>query len=162
MKVVASIGIRTALVCVMTGIFAAPAAAQTVPFKGQATGQDTSVSFEATGIHIVAQASGNGTGLGRFAETLDYILSYDLVHFAGSASLTAADGSQMFLAFSGEIPGFADGVFPLPYAGTFVLTGGTGRFQGVEGSGTLDGIDYGGGLFALAFSGHRTVGGNND
>lgn len=157
MKVVGSIGVRAGLVGVLVGLFAGPAAAQTVPFKGQATGQDLSVSFEATGIHIVAQASGTGTGLGRFVETLDYILSYDLVHFSGSASITAADGSQVFLEFEGEIPGFADQVFPLPYSGNFVLTGGTGRFQGVGGSGTLDGIDYGGGLFSLGFSGSRTV-----
>jgi len=142
----------------LVGLFAIPAVAQSVPFKGQATGQDVSVTFEATGIHIVAQASGTGTGLGRFVETLDYILSYDLVHFAGSAAITAADGSQVFLDFEGEIPGFSEQVFPLQYSGTFVLIGGTGRFEGVAGSGTLNGIDYGGGLFSLGFSGFRTAG----
>jgi hypothetical protein len=139
----------------LVGLFAAPSAAQVVPFKGQAIGQDVSVTFEATGIHIIAQASGTGTGVGRFSETLDYILSYDLINFAGSATITAADGSEIFLDFEGQIPGFADQVFPLPYSGTFVLTGGTGRFRGVGGSGDLDGTDYGGGLFRLGFSGYR-------
>ena len=161
MRVVGGIVAKATLVCVRIAVLTAPAAAQTVPFKGEATGQDVSVSFEATGIHIVAHASGTGTGLGRFVETLDYILSYDLIHFAGSASITSADGSEMFLDFAGEIPGFSDQIFPLPYSGTFVLTGGTGRFSGVGGSGALDGIDYGGGLFSLAFSGHRSVGAKN-
>ena len=111
----------------------------------------------ATVYHIVAQASGTGTGLGRFVETLDYILSYDLINFAGSAAIASADGSEMFLDFEGQIPGFSDQVFPLPYSGTFDLTGGTGRFYRVDGSGVLDGIDYGGGLFRLGFSGYRTV-----
>ena len=111
----------------------------------------------ATVYRIVAQSSGTGTGPGRFVETLDYILSYDLINFAGSAAIASADGSEMFLDFEGQIPGFSDQVFPLPYSGTFDLTGGTGRFYGVEGSGVLDGIDYGGGLFRLGFSGYRTV-----
>ena len=160
MKIVDVI-VRAALVCVLIGFSAAQAAAQTVPFKGDAMGQDVSLSFEAGGIHIVAVASGTGTGLGRFVETLDYILSYDLIHFSGSASITAADSSEMFLDFEGAIPGFSDQVFPLPYSGTFVLTGGTGRFSGVGGGGALDGIDYGGGLFNLGFSGYRTVGAGN-
>ena len=158
MKVTERIVRIAGLVCALSGLFAGPAAAQAVPFRGQASGQDVSVTFAATGIHIVAQASGNGTGLGRFVETLDYILSYDLVNFSGSATITSADGSGMSLSFQGQIPGFSDQVFPLPYSGTFVLTGGTGRFHGVSGSGTLEGIDYGGGLFSLGFSGSRTVG----
>jgi hypothetical protein len=160
MRFVGCVG-RAALVSVLIAFFAASAAAQTVPFKGDAIGQDIGVFFEATGIHIVARASGTGTGLGRFVETLDYILSYDLIHFSGSASITSADGSEVFLDFEGAIPGFSDQVFPLPYSGTFILTGGTGRFSGVGGAGTLGGIDYGGGLFSLGFSGYRTVGGGD-
>jgi len=143
---------------VLLGLSARPAAAQTVPFHGQTIGHDVNVAFEATGIHIVAEAAGTGTGLGRFTETIDYILSYDLINFAGTATITAADGSELFLEFDGQIPGFADQVFPLPYSGTFVLTGGTGRFRSAGGSGVLDGIDHGGGLFDLGFSGYRQIG----
>ena len=148
--------VGTALV--LLGLSAGPAAAQTVPFHGRGIGQDVSVTFEATGIHIVAEARGTGTGLGRFIETLDYILSYDLINFSGTATIAAADGSELFLEFDGQIPGFSDQVFPLPYSGTFELTGGTGRFRGAGGSGVLDGIDYGGGLFQLEFSGYRLIG----
>ena len=144
MRIFKSIAISAGISCVLVGLSTGLAAAQTIPFQGRAIGQDVSVTFEETGIHIVAQARGTGTGLGRFVETLDYILSYDLINFAGSATITAADGSEIFLEFEGEIPGFSDQVFPLPYSGTFVLTGGTGRFQSVSGSGDLDGIDYGG------------------
>ena len=149
-----SVGIAFGLL----GLLVEPAAAQAVPFHGRAIGQDVSVTFEATGIHIVAEARGTGTGLGRFIETLDYILSYDLINFAGTATIEAADGSKLFLAFAGQIPGFSSQVFPLPFSGTFVLTGGTSRFRGAGGSGVLAGIDYGGGLFELGFSGYRLIG----
>jgi hypothetical protein len=151
-----SVGIAFGLL----GLWAEPAAAQAVPFHGRAIGQDVSVTFEATGIHIVAEARGTGAGLGQFIETLDYILSYDLINFAGTATIEAADGSELFLEFDGQIPGFSDQVFPLPYSGTFALTGGTRRFRAAGGSGVLDGIDYGGGLFEVGFSGYRLIGDN--
>lgn len=158
MQALRTTAVSVGIAFVLLGLSAGPAAAQAVPFHGQAIGQDVSVTFEATGIHIVAEARGTGTGLGRFIETLDYILSYDLINFAGTATITAADGSELFLDFDGQIPGFSDQVFPLPYSGTFVLTGGTGRFRAAGGSGVLDGIDYGGGLFELGFSGYRLIG----
>jgi hypothetical protein len=131
-------------------------AATTVPFKGNATGQDVSVTFEATGIHIVAEVTGNATGIGRFTEVLDYMLAYDFEHFAGGGTITAADGAQLFLSFSGSIPGFAAQVFPLPYTSVYTITGGTGRFSGSTGEGSITGTDFGGGLFEFSFTGTRT------
>ena len=158
MRAFRNVTVSVWIACVLVVLFAGSAAANVVPFKGSAVGQDVSVTFEEAGIHIVAQARGTGTGLGRFVETLDYILSYDFVNFAGSATITAADGSEIFLDFEGTIPGFAGQVFPLPYSGTFTITGGTGRFDTVGGAGTIDGIDYGAGLFSLGFSGYRLLG----
>ena len=128
----------------------------TVPFRGRGAGQDSSITLEATGIRIVAFASGTATGVGRFTERLDYVLSYDLVNFAGTATITAANGSQLFLEFTGAIPGFDLQVFPLPYTAAYSITGGTGRLAGSTGAGTLRGIDYGGGAFAFFFTGERT------
>jgi hypothetical protein len=129
----------------------------TVPFKGQGTGQDVSVSFEADGIYIVANASGTATGVGYFTERLDYVLGYDLVNFGGTGMITAADGAQLFISFTGAIPGFADQVFPLPYTVQYSITGGTGRLSGSQGQGTIDGTDFGGGSFAFSFTGSRTI-----
>ena len=141
---------------------AAPAAQATFstqassPFGGQGTGQDVSLTFGPTGIRVVATATGTANGTGRFTEILDYVLSYDLVNFAGGAVITAADGSDLSLTFTGAIPGFASQVFPLPYTADYTIIGGTGRFAGSSGGGTLNGIDYGAGSFSFTFTGSRT------
>lgn len=127
-----------------------------VPFKGDGTGQDISVTFEATGVHIVAAVTGNATGLGRFTEVLDYVLAYDFVNFAGDGTMVAADGSKLFLTFTGTIPGFPAQVFPLAYSANFTITGGTGRLAGSSGTGTIAGTDFGGGRFEFSFNGSRT------
>ena len=137
-------------------IQAAATANRSAPFKGQGTGVDQSVTFEATGIHIIALAEGTATGTGRFTEVLDYSLAYDFVNFAGGAVITAADGSTISISFTGAIPGFANQVFPLPYSADYTITGGTGRFTGSRGSGRLDGIDHGAGAFEFTFGGSRT------
>ena len=130
--------------------------APAVPFKGDATGQDISVTFEAAGVHIVAAVTGTGTGVGKFTEVLDYVLAYDFVNFAGTGTITAADGSQLFLRFTGAIPGFAEQVFPLPYSAAYTITGGTSRFARSGGWGTISGTDFGGGRFQFSFTGTRT------
>jgi hypothetical protein len=129
-----------------------------VLFKGRGTGQDVSITFEAAGVHIIAQATGTATGVGKFTEVLDYTLSYDLVTFGGGATITGKNGDKIFLTFTGTIPGFANQVFPLPYHVTYTLTGGTGRMRGASGQGTLEGIDFGAGAFAFEFSGGRVRG----
>src|SRR5690242_15582513 len=55
-----------------------------VPFKVTAVGQDTSESFGADGIHLTSLAHGRGTELGSFSQTLDYVIFYDLIDFAGT------------------------------------------------------------------------------
>jgi hypothetical protein len=93
--------------------------------------------------------------VGAFTERLDYVLAYDLVNFAGGATITAADGAKLFIEFTGAIPGFEQQVFPLPYSATYTITGGTGRLAGSSGGGTISGTDFGAGAFAFTFDGHR-------
>jgi hypothetical protein len=124
-----------------------------VPFKATAAGHDTSESFGVDGIHLTSLLDGNGTELGAFTQTLDYVISYDLVDFAGTATITAADGSRLFLSFVGTEPGFAAQAFPTPFSGTFTITGGTARFAGASGQGTIAGTDYGQGQFAVSVAG---------
>jgi hypothetical protein len=133
--------------------FSSVASAQDVPFKGKATGQDQSVTPEADGIRIISKCVGEATFLGRFIENIDYLFSYDLVHFAGVGTFTAANGDEVYFTFEGTIPGYVNGVFPLPFTATFVIAGGTGKFADVTGKGNLNGIDYGGGSFAFTFDG---------
>jgi hypothetical protein len=124
-----------------------------VPFKASAAGQDTSESFGADGIDLTSLVRGNGTELGRFTQTLDYVISYDLVDFAGTGTITAADGSQLFLTFVGAEPGFAAQVFPTPFTGSLTITGGTRRFDDASGQGIITGTDYGQGQFAFSIEG---------
>jgi hypothetical protein len=124
-----------------------------VPLKATAVGHDTSESFETDGIHLTSLVNGNGTELGSFTQTLDYFISYDLVDFAGTSTITAADGSQLFLTFIGTEPGFAAQVFPTPFSGTLTIIGGTGRFRGAGGQGAIAGTDYGQGQFAFFLAG---------
>jgi hypothetical protein len=76
------------------------------------------------------------------------VISYDLVDFAGTGNITAADGSQLFLTFFGTEPGFAAQVFPTPFSGTLTITGGTGRFDAACGYGAIAGTDFGQGRLA--------------
>jgi len=124
-----------------------------VPFKATALGQDTSESFGADGIHLTSLVRGHGTELGSFTQTLDYVISYDLVDFAGTGTITAADGSQLFLTFAGMEPGFAAQAFPTPFSGELTITGGTGRFDATSVQGAIAGTDYGQGRFAFSLDG---------
>jgi hypothetical protein len=124
-----------------------------VPLKATARGQDTSESFGADGIHLTSLVEGDGTELGSFTQTLDYVISYDLVDFAGTGTITAADGSQLFLTFVGTEPGFAAQLFPTPFSGTLTISGGTGRFDAVGGQAAIAGTDFGQGQFAFSLNG---------
>jgi hypothetical protein len=134
-------------------VTSAAGAGMQVPFRATASGQDTSESFGVDGIHLTSVVSGRATELGKFTQTLDYVLSYDLVDFAGTGTITAADGSQLFLTDVGTEPGFAAQAFPTPFSATFTITGGTGRFSGASGQGTISGIDYGQGAFSFSVVG---------
>ena len=63
MRAFRNVTVSVWIACVLVVLFAGSAAANVVPFKGSAVGQDVSVTFEEAGIHIVAQARGTGTGL---------------------------------------------------------------------------------------------------
>jgi hypothetical protein len=141
--------------CALAVALALPAggAAATRQFKAIAVGQDTSESFGADGIHLASQVRGVGTELGSFTQILDYVISYDLVDFAGTGTITAADGSQLFLTFVGTEPGFAAQIFPTPFSGTLTITDGTGRFDAASGRGAIAGIDFGQGRFTFSLDG---------
>jgi hypothetical protein len=60
----------------------------------------------------------------------------------GTMEFTAANGDQLFGAFEGTWTGIPPN--PVTFLGTFWLTGGTGRFEGVTGNGTYSGTSEGG------------------
>jgi hypothetical protein len=128
-----------------------------VPLRGFLRGHDLSVTPQADGIRFVAIMTGSVSGLGRVTQMMDYILDYDLVHFAGSATITAASRDQLFLTFTGAIPGFAARDFPAPFTVDFEITGGTGRLAGSGGGGRMEGLGYGDGTFDGTYDGVRIM-----
>ncbi len=140
------ISLAAALSIGLTASTVAAADRPPIPFAGTSSGFDTGAEDNHDGtFHVQAAITGNGTLVGHFTETLDYIAALDAQGgvFDGTGVITAADGSKIYLHFEGTIPGLFQRPFPLEYTETFVITGGTGRFEGASGSGDINGIDYG-------------------
>jgi len=98
---------------------------QAFPF-GSCAGFSLATAGTVKGTHI-GQGSWSGTECVGATDT-------------GQAALTAADGAQLFLTFAviTSAPPDANGlIYP---RGTFTITGGTGRFAGSSGGGTLTAI----------------------
>lgn len=122
---------------------ARPAAAgELVPFKGTDSGMVQVVGQPPGTTEVITQdvSSGHGTHVGAYTlvgqETIDLTT---LAISNGLATLTAANGDQIFLAYSGQAmpastPGFLTSTF------TATITGGTGRFAGATGSLTFSSI----------------------
>ena len=103
-------------------------AGKLVPFKGKSSGVITTVGFDPVNGIVYTHASGEGeaTLLGRFSVTGDVA-----IHLAtgvlGTWTLTAANRDMLFLTMKGG------GIDPTHGFGTFIIVGGTGRFQGATG-----------------------------
>jgi hypothetical protein len=61
----------------------------------------------------------------------------------GAFTLTAANGDQLYLRYSGPSKGAGTLEDPASFEGTWVVTGGTGRFDGASGGGTYTGTAAG-------------------
>lgn len=119
-------------------------AATTTPFKSDITAQ---ASFAETPVPGVLTVTGSGVGhashLGNVtvstAETLDFVTSPgSLVIRDGTMVMVAANGDELHWAYegAGSLPD-AQGISA--FSGTFLVTGGTGRFADATGSGTFHG-----------------------
>lgn len=125
-----------------------------VPFKASLTIEETVVFTGALPCFAFGSvtARGNASHLGTVtASSQDCISPLGAFDPAGSNSfsfasvrgesgliLTAANGDRVFAHYSGTLTA-QDGRHPHRIAGHFVIAGGTGRFSGVTGGGTLDG-----------------------
>jgi hypothetical protein len=96
-------------------------------------------------------ASGNATHLGRVsAGSQDCInplgifdpngpSSFQFASRPGSTTLTGANGDSLTVVYSGTIVAKPGG--PHRLSGHFVITGGSGRFEGASGGGTMEGYE---------------------
>ena len=110
---------------------------------------------------LVGKTSGQGTASHMGAVTLaatDCPLTTDFVNFFvsdGRLTLTAANGDKLQAIYSGTllpVPGANPPVHAIN--GTFLVTGGTGRFAGARGGGSLQGSED-----IVTYKGHFEVSG---
>jgi hypothetical protein len=108
--------------------------AEDVPFKGsdeggfQIPGACAGGSLE----EVVIGGIGRATQLGAYTYTATECFDAVSGAFAGSATLTAANGDEITGTYQGQVSGTADpGV--ITYQEMLELTGGTGRFAGATG-----------------------------
>jgi hypothetical protein len=131
----------------LTGAFAAPAAAQTscagfAPgcFKGTFQGQDAHDTLPpgATYVVLSTSATGVGTHLGRFS--LGRQVTGNLLNFtaAGWAQWVAANGDSIYTTVLGQAELSDLPVGFLKITEIHTVTGGTGRFTGAQGSFTVE------------------------
>jgi hypothetical protein len=94
-------------------------------------------------LHVISNGTATGTqiGLGQFLqdECLDPVSQAPKVHVVGEATFIAANGDRLIAAYDATTDLPTPEVHP---RGTFDIVGGTGRFAGATGSGslTVDGI----------------------
>jgi hypothetical protein len=115
--------------------------AEDVPFKGSDEG-----GFQLPGAcaggslaEVVIDGTGRATQLGAY--TYSATECFDAVSgaFAGSATLTAANGDAMTGTYQGQVSG-TDDPNVIAYEEELELTGGTGRFAGATGTLQVAGV----------------------
>jgi len=119
-------------------------AATTLPFKSDITAQASFAETPVPGVFTVTTSGvGHASHLGKVTfsttETLDFVSTMGaLVVQDGRMVMVAANGDELRWAYEGTgSPPDEDGVSAL--TGTFLVTGGTGRFADATGSGTFEG-----------------------
>jgi hypothetical protein len=140
------IGIAAFLVLGASMMLVAPSAlAAPTPFKAEFTLQASFVPTTTPGVLSgTTSGAGHASHLGRVTLTSTEIL--DLT--AAPGRLTVRDGRMVMVAANGdELHWSYSGGGPLPDAhgnsaltGTFVITGGTGRFTTASGRGSAEGV----------------------
>ena len=95
----------------------------------KAHGYDTVVVNLVDG-SFVASEQGQGTHAGKYVTHFVGQMDANLQVIWGEGYLTAANGDQMFITMTPAGPD------------SFVITGGTGRFEGATGSGTMVNSDF--------------------
>ena len=112
-----------------------------VPIKGQGSIAATGETIDPTtgDIIITLDIAAEVSHLGQVGGTAtEPLFAPDHVAFTVDVTFVAANGDELFAVFDGA---FYDAVGDS--AGTFTITGGTGRFAGATGGGTFSSVDDG-------------------
>lgn len=107
--------------------------AQSVPFKGNFEGTQTSTPLQPPLALVDGSATGNATHLGRFTVEFPHTVNFATRTGEGTFTFTAANGDTLTADFTGQAqPGPIVSI--VEHA---IITGGTGRFAGATGSFTV-------------------------
>ena len=141
---------------ILTAALAGPAAAQQqLPFKGALQGQDTDIGGPPTAFVVDTRGTGIGTLLGQFSFSQQVTVNFTNGADTGSAHWIAANGDSIDTAIAGSgEPTGTPGIIKITEI--HIITGGTGRFAGVQGSFTVERLASGS-TFMTSGSFHGTI-----
>lgn len=124
-------------------------AASPVPFRGRADVVITGVEDVPPATRkLTASATGQATHLGRFTRTESLTINLAAGTFTGNLVFTAANGDLLKADFTGNFTSLAGDAA----VGTYVFTGGTGRFQNASGQAAFQ-VTADGAGFDVTFNG---------
>ena len=108
-------------------VFGIALAGVSTPFKGWGSAVVVGVNPQPTYTELTIVGSGQATHLGRFSR-FEVVQINGTGGFTGTIVYTAANGDMVDVSFTGQFISATDAV------GTYIITGGTGRFAGASGS----------------------------
>jgi hypothetical protein len=124
----------------LTAVLAVPAAQKQVPFKGSLQGHETDTPEGGpppTTLNVDGNDTGIATHVGQFSFSYQLTVTLADGTATGSAHLIAANGDSIYTTVAGTSEMTATpGVFSITEVNT--ITGGTGRFDGAQGSFTVE------------------------
>lgn len=108
-------------------------AAPPLPMRGLYEGFETG-ELDFPTLYVHGNGTGNGTHLGRFTLTWEWVVDLPTLSGVGIITFTAANGDTLF-TFSDDAQGYpTEDPNVLRFTRTHIITGGTGRFAGASGS----------------------------
>ena len=121
---------------VILGLASPVAAGEQVPFKGSLEGDVTVTPLTPPFVSVLVEATGNATHVGQFTLDIPHVVNRADRTAIGSYEFTTANGDTLTAQFTGQsTPTDTPGVLYIVEIAT--ITGGTGRFVGASGSGTV-------------------------
>jgi hypothetical protein len=139
-KATAGLPIPLLLACFTAVFISAPIpaiAAGQVPFNASFTTEATMEFVPPFYLRVFVTGEGNASHMGRTsAVTTDQLINLQDGTGTATYTLTAANGDTLVVAISALTTNIPGGVM---FEGDYTVTGGTGRFEGATGSGSLAG-----------------------